>query len=143
MAEVIKGFENYLIFRDGGVYSMLTGRFISPKLNQKYPVIRLMKDSKVHYKKIHRLLCEAYKPNPENYPVVDHIDRNKHNNDLSNLRWTSISKNNRNKPCKGYWLDKGKYRAAYSLNGKLNHLGAYKTPEQARIAYLEGIQHLL
>jgi hypothetical protein len=143
MAEVIKEFPNYLIFKDGGIYSMLTGKFIRPKLNETYPVVRLMKEGKIHYKKIHRLLCEAYLPNPYNYPVIDHIDRNKHNNDLSNLRWTTVSKNNRNKKCKGYWFENGKYRVAYSLNGKLKHVGAFETPEQAKIAYLEAIQPLL
>ena len=47
------------------------------------------KDKKFHNKLLHRLLAEAFIPNPENKPTVDHIDRNPSNNDLSNLRWAT------------------------------------------------------
>ncbi len=42
---------------------------------------------------LHRLLAKAWIPNPENKPEVDHIDRNKQNNTLSNLRWVSRQEN--------------------------------------------------
>lgn len=44
----------------------------------------------------HRLLAETFLPNPDNLPVVDHIDRDKHNDALSNLRWVSRSDNSKN-----------------------------------------------
>jgi len=47
------------------------------------------KDKKFHNKLLHRLLAEAFIPNPENKPTVDHIDRNPGNNELSNLRWAT------------------------------------------------------
>lgn len=43
--------------------------------------------NKVAY--LHRLLALAFIPNPNNYPVVDHIDRNKQNYRLDNLRWAT------------------------------------------------------
>jgi hypothetical protein len=46
---------------------------------------------------IHRLLAIQYIPNPDNLPEVDHIDRNKQNNDLSNLRWVTHATNCNNK----------------------------------------------
>lgn len=40
---------------------------------------------------IHRLVAECFIPNPNNYPTVDHINRNKSDNRVSNLRWASYS----------------------------------------------------
>ena len=48
-------------------------------------------------KHIHRLVAEAFIPNPHNYPVVDHINTEKSDNSASNLRWCSI-KDNVNNP---------------------------------------------
>ena len=42
-----------------------------------------------HRYMLHRLLAEAFIPNPDNKPTVDHIDRNPQNNSLDNLRWAT------------------------------------------------------
>ncbi len=44
-------------------------------------------------KRVHRLVAEAFLPNPNNYPFVMHIDNNKKNNDISNLKWGTASEN--------------------------------------------------
>ena len=48
----------------------------------------------------HRLIAQQFIPNPDNLPEVDHIDRNRQNNTLSNLRWVSRSENCRNRTVK-------------------------------------------
>jgi hypothetical protein len=50
------------------------------------------------HKKVHRLVAERFLPAPtEEGLVIDHIDHNRRNNNASNLRWVSISVNNRNR----------------------------------------------
>lgn len=46
---------------------------------------------------VHRLIAEAFLPNIDNKPEIDHIDRNKTNNAVSNLRWATSKENKRNR----------------------------------------------
>jgi len=52
-------------------------------------------------KNIHRLLCEVFIDNPNNLPCVDHINRNRQDNRLENLRWVSHQENCCNKTQQG------------------------------------------
>jgi len=97
----INGFENYLIYEDGRVYSKkrntTNGGFLKPRTDTHgYLRLYLCKDGKPTNKKIHRLIAEHYIPNPHNYPCVDHIDRDRQNNSLDNLRWVTFQMNNQN-----------------------------------------------
>ena len=93
----IEGFDNYLIFEDGGVYSIQSDRFLKHcKNGDGYLAVHLYKNKKVYTKSIHRLVGQAFIPNPDNKPEVDHIDRNKSNNNVENLRWVNSSENSQN-----------------------------------------------
>lgn len=64
------------------------------KINNKgYMQLTLCKNSKQITKRVHRLVAEAFIPNPNNLPQVNHIDENKLNNNVNNLEWCNNSYN--------------------------------------------------
>lgn len=62
----------------------------------RYKMVSLCKDGKVYPRTVHRLVAEAFIPNPDNKPNVDHIDTNPLNNNVDNLRWVTQSENGLN-----------------------------------------------
>lgn len=68
---------------------------------------------------------------------VDHIDGDRSNNRIENLRATTRAENSTNQVGKGYTrLSNGKYKAQITVNGFLFNLGTFSTPERARAEYL-------
>lgn len=59
-----------------------------------YKYVRLSKNGKGKIYKIHRLVAMAFIPNPDNLPIVNHIDECKSNNMVSNLEWCTVAYNN-------------------------------------------------
>lgn len=93
----IKGYEDYLIGNNGTILSnkYKKTRTLKPFLDSqgRYYMIILCKDNVKTKKLIHRLVCEAFVDNPNNYNVVNHLDHDSHNNSYTNLEWTTTQLN--------------------------------------------------
>lgn len=68
------------------------GKILKP-INGIYLSVDLCKKNQTKRRNIHRLVAETFIPNIKNKPQVNHIDGNKHNNNVSNLEWVSSSEN--------------------------------------------------
>lgn len=91
----IKDYEGlYQVSNLGRVKRITTGRVLKPlKHANGYLMVKLSKNSIVYTKTVHRLVAEAFIPNPEHKSEINHIDENKTNNNVSNLEWMTRKEN--------------------------------------------------
>jgi hypothetical protein len=93
--------------------------------------------------RIHRLIYQFHYGFCPDF--IDHIDGNKQNNNIENLRPATMSENNQNSKekntnklgVKGVCMERGKYKANIKINGKSKHLGYFYSLEEAKIVYEE------
>jgi len=95
MFNKITNLSNYLIEDNGKVFSLHKKDYIKLyKNNYGYYFVSLKTDDgKWKSFFIHRLVAEAFIPNPKEYPVVMHLDDDPSNNQSFNLRWGTQSDN--------------------------------------------------
>jgi len=141
-------FDNYEVSNLGNVRNIKTGRILKGSVNGRgYLMVGLSKDKKPTKKTIHRIIAEVFIDNPENKPSADHIDNDKKNNDIKNLRWATSKENSQNRKisnrntsgAKGVtWVkNANKWLAQIKIDGINIYLGLYDTLEDAKEARIK------
>ena len=98
-------YTGYYITQTGRVYSNKRGAMIEKSLcinTVGYPSISLWYNGKQYYKTVHRLVAETYIENPDNLPQVNHIDKDRTNNNVENLEWCDNQQNSEHSLAKSY-----------------------------------------
>lgn len=93
---------------------------LKQEINQGYARVLLSNNKNKKHKRVHRLVAEAFIPNPNNYPIINHKDENRLNNRVDNLEWCTWKYNSNYGDCNlkiGKKLSKSV--AQYDLNGNL------------------------
>ncbi len=137
----IKDYPNYEISICGQVRNVKTNKILKPGKCNGYFLVSLSQNSKSKNFRVHRLVAEHFLPNIDNKKCVDHIDNNRTNNTISNLRWSTFQENNFNQSLssrntsgvKGVTWHKRRlmWEAQIHLNNKKVYLGYYSSIEEA------------
>lgn len=91
----LNGFETkYKVTNDGRIYSEYLGDFLKTFYSRGgYVRVKLNYGDRSKKFMVHRLVAMAFIPNPDNKPVVDHINRNRTDNRVENLQWVTQQEN--------------------------------------------------
>lgn len=91
----VEGFEGYYLVSDvGQVWSIRRQKVLKPKIDRYgYEVVTLSVNGKSHHRTVHRLVAQAFVPNPHNHPTVNHKNEVKTDNRAVNLEWLSVVDN--------------------------------------------------
>lgn len=115
----IKNYPDYMVSNQGRVISLnfkRTGKeqvLRCCKGKDGYLAVKLYKNGKLKNFKVHRLVSEAFIPNTDNKPFIDHINTDKTDNRVENLRWVTSKENSNNPLTKKHFSE--------SRKGKLNY----------------------
>lgn len=138
----IKGMdETYYITVDGRVWtnSRKNGieRFMKSHMTKDgYISIGLKENGKQKQFRVHRLVAQAFIPNPENKPYINHIDGDRTNNNISNLEWCTQKENVRHSiNVLKHWSQSEKQSEASRKTGKMNRKLDFETAEKIRKEY--------
>ena len=144
--KIVNDFEEYEVSNYGNVRKVSTGEELRQSIYKEYLRVDLFKnwgryDMVQKTIDVHRLVALSFIPNPLNKRIVDHIDKDKLNNHIENLRWASHSENgmNRSAPKNNpsghsgvrYIQKSKKWEVCVSIDKKQTYIGRYSTFDEA------------
>lgn len=150
----VSGYEGYYISPRGHFYSRIDpqGR-ITPRLNKKGTYVKLkwrkkrlqqgtggyifttiQKNHHTIHLSIHRLVAKVYIPNPNNLPVVMHLDNDRTNNRVSNLKWGTVKENVQQTVREGRHKHGSKYDVQGIIQAKLQGKSSKEVATQFNIS---------
>lgn len=91
---IIEGYPNYSVSNTGIIINTKKNKMMSIYIRKGYCHVKLSTHNKAAQKKVHRLVAEAFIPNPNNYDCINHKDENPLNNNVENLEWCNHNYNN-------------------------------------------------
>lgn len=132
MEDNIVGFPGYHITKEGVLYKY--GKPVKVFYHKRYLRCKIRNKNTSLNVKIHRLVAMAYIPNPNNLPLVMHIDDNPFNNHVDNLKWGTHSENLQSAIKNGKRLDiKGVNNPCYGKSGSNNPNSKLTKEDRKRI----------
>tara|TARA_R110000851_G_C12687398_1_gene524540 strand:- start:30 stop:461 length:432 start_codon:yes stop_codon:yes gene_type:complete len=131
----IEGFPGYGVTRSGAVISIggVCGkrkgdRILSHKIDKDgYSIVGLCNTEGRKHISVHRLVAMAYIGNPDNLPLVNHLDEDKSNNEYSNLEWCTTQHNTVYSQANRSWLYKGTEYTTQSVSALCKTLGVARS----------------
>jgi len=145
---LINGYPNYLVSDFGRVMNSKKAKILCQgkvgRLDCQYNSVCLSRDGHSKTFHVHKLVADAFLQNPLNKPCVDHINGDRENNRLDNLRWVTHQENqwnrkvstfNKTSRFKGVSLAGRKYLVHISVGGRVVHVGLFENEEDAARAY--------
>lgn len=157
--------KSYLPYNMSMIYDGTPKKILRGKYDKDgYVEFKLCKDNKLKYVRGHRLVAQNFIENPENHPIINHIDAVKDNNHVSNLEWCNQSHNSRHMydrgdgeyskqrasethghKCKLISLEDGKEYIFNSVTQASYHLGMYGNyiHDKIRRTSSEGFEELI
>lgn len=95
--ENVPRYPGYYLSKYGRLWKFRKGKWVKVRSHinptRGYLYVSLRKDGRSHGERLNRLVAEVYIPNPNNLPIVMHLDNNIYNNHYKNLKWGTYKEN--------------------------------------------------
>lgn len=134
--KIINNYEDYSIDKSGIIKNNKTGKIVPwQKVGRGYYMVHLKNEEGWKMFLVHRLVAQAFIPNPYNFPQVNHKDEDKSNNCVDNLEWCSAEYNSQ--------YSKSKPIGQFKNGIFIKQWNSTWEPERAGIAMHQNIQSAL